>query len=244
VADRDARPRRADVDPLWFKDAVIYELHVRAFFDSDGERHRRLPRPHAEARLPAGPRRHDALAPAVLPLAAEGRRLRHRRLHRRARQLWHPPRRRGAAARGAQAGTPRDHGAGPEPHLRSAPVVPARAACPRGQQPAELLRLERRPHALRGGAHHLQGLRELQLDVGPGRQRLLLAPLLLAPAGPQLREPRGAEGRDGRPGLLGEARCRRLPPGRRPLPLRARGYQLREPPRDARVPEGAPQAHA
>jgi len=35
VADRDARPRRADVDPLWFKDAVIYELHVRAFFDSD-----------------------------------------------------------------------------------------------------------------------------------------------------------------------------------------------------------------
>jgi len=38
------RPRRAEGDPLWFKDAVIYELHVRAFFDSDangiGERMR------------------------------------------------------------------------------------------------------------------------------------------------------------------------------------------------------------
>lgn len=22
-------------DPLWFKDAVIYELHIKAFFDSD-----------------------------------------------------------------------------------------------------------------------------------------------------------------------------------------------------------------
>ena len=24
-------------DPLWYKDAIIYELHVRAFFDSDGD---------------------------------------------------------------------------------------------------------------------------------------------------------------------------------------------------------------
>ncbi|HEY0514588.1 MAG TPA: maltose alpha-D-glucosyltransferase [Thermoanaerobaculia bacterium] len=28
--------RRAD-DPLWYKDAIIYEVHVRAFFDSDGD---------------------------------------------------------------------------------------------------------------------------------------------------------------------------------------------------------------
>ena len=25
----------ADSDPLWYKDAVIYEVHVRAFYDSD-----------------------------------------------------------------------------------------------------------------------------------------------------------------------------------------------------------------
>src|SRR3990172_9202333 len=24
-------------DPLWYKDAIIYELHVRAFYDSDGD---------------------------------------------------------------------------------------------------------------------------------------------------------------------------------------------------------------
>ncbi len=30
-----ARPRPPS-DPLWYKDAVIYEVHVRAFFDSDG----------------------------------------------------------------------------------------------------------------------------------------------------------------------------------------------------------------
>ena len=24
-------------DPLWYKDAIIYELHPRAFFDSNGD---------------------------------------------------------------------------------------------------------------------------------------------------------------------------------------------------------------
>ena len=24
-------------DPLWYKDAIIYEIHVRAFADSDGD---------------------------------------------------------------------------------------------------------------------------------------------------------------------------------------------------------------
>ncbi len=31
------RPRVSDSDPLWYKDAIIYELHVRAFADSDGD---------------------------------------------------------------------------------------------------------------------------------------------------------------------------------------------------------------
>src|SRR5262249_2472032 len=26
-----------DIDPLWYKDAIIYEVHVRAFHDSDGD---------------------------------------------------------------------------------------------------------------------------------------------------------------------------------------------------------------
>ena len=28
---------RLKEDPLWFKDAIIYELHVRAFFDQNGD---------------------------------------------------------------------------------------------------------------------------------------------------------------------------------------------------------------
>jgi len=30
-------PESATFDPLWFKDAIIYEVHVRAFFDSNGD---------------------------------------------------------------------------------------------------------------------------------------------------------------------------------------------------------------
>ncbi|HET7466829.1 MAG TPA: maltose alpha-D-glucosyltransferase [Candidatus Dormibacteraeota bacterium] len=34
---RSGEPDRIDSDPLWFKDAIIYELHVRAFSDSNGD---------------------------------------------------------------------------------------------------------------------------------------------------------------------------------------------------------------
>ncbi len=33
-ARRSAPP---EIDPLWYKDAVIYQLHVRSFFDSTGD---------------------------------------------------------------------------------------------------------------------------------------------------------------------------------------------------------------
>ena len=29
-------------DPLWYKDAIIYQLHVKSFFDCQQRRHRRL----------------------------------------------------------------------------------------------------------------------------------------------------------------------------------------------------------
>ena len=28
---------QAASDPLWYKDAVVYQLHVKAFFDGDGD---------------------------------------------------------------------------------------------------------------------------------------------------------------------------------------------------------------
>ncbi|MFC2009666.1 maltose alpha-D-glucosyltransferase [Chloroflexota bacterium] len=37
MAKRSARATRIEGDPLWYKDAIIYELHVRAFLDSDGD---------------------------------------------------------------------------------------------------------------------------------------------------------------------------------------------------------------
>ena len=59
-----------DEAPDWYKDAVIYELHVRAFHDSNGDGIGDFRGLTAEARLPAGPRRHRHLAAAVLPVAA------------------------------------------------------------------------------------------------------------------------------------------------------------------------------
>jgi maltose alpha-D-glucosyltransferase/alpha-amylase len=37
MATSDKKYFWRDSDPLWYKDAVIYELHVRAFYDSDGD---------------------------------------------------------------------------------------------------------------------------------------------------------------------------------------------------------------
>ena len=63
------RPGSA-TDPLWYKDAVIYQLHVRAFYDSNGDGigdFRGLTR---EARLHQEPRRLVHLAAAVLSVAS------------------------------------------------------------------------------------------------------------------------------------------------------------------------------
>src|SRR4051812_35603226 len=35
--ESDARKSATDVDPLWYKDAVFYQLHVRSFYDSTGD---------------------------------------------------------------------------------------------------------------------------------------------------------------------------------------------------------------
>ncbi len=35
--ENDLKQAGSMADPLWFKDAVIYELHVRAFMDSNND---------------------------------------------------------------------------------------------------------------------------------------------------------------------------------------------------------------
>jgi maltose alpha-D-glucosyltransferase/alpha-amylase len=65
-------------DPLWYKDAIIYQMHVKAFHRRQWRRHRRFRRPGAAARLHPGAGRQHDLAAAVLSVAAARRRLRHR----------------------------------------------------------------------------------------------------------------------------------------------------------------------
>ena len=57
---------------LWFKDAIIYELHVRAFTDSNDDGIGDFPGLMQKLDYLAGPRRHLPLAAAVLPFAAAG----------------------------------------------------------------------------------------------------------------------------------------------------------------------------
>ena len=102
---------------------------------------------------------------------------------------------------------------------------------------ARLVRVVGHGRPLPGRADHLRRHRDVELDVGSGRRAVLLAPLLLAPARPQLRQPRGARRDARRHALLARLRARRLPARRGAVPLRARGHELREPARDARVPE-------
>ena len=114
----------------------------------------------------------------------------------------------------------------------------------RPRQPeAQLVRVERHRPEVPGRAHHLHRHRALQLDLGPGGQAVLLAPLLQPPAGPQLRQPRGPGGDAERHALLAAHGRGRVPLRRRALPLRARGHQLREPAGDARLPEATASHH-
>ena len=125
-----------------------------------------------------------------------------------------------------------------EPHQRPAPVVPGVALRPRGPV-RRLLRVVRHRREVRRRAHHLHRHRGLQLDLRPGPPPVLLAPVLLPPARPQLREPRRARGDVRRRAVLDGPGHRRLPARRDPLPLRGGGPQRREPPEDAPVPRQA-----
>ena len=76
-------------DPLWYKDAVIYQLHVKSFFDSNNDGIGDFPGLTAKLDYIAESGRRRDLAAALLSLAAARRRLRHRRLPRRASRLRH-----------------------------------------------------------------------------------------------------------------------------------------------------------
>ena len=102
---------------------------------------------------------------------------------------------------------------------------------------ARLLRLERhRRQVFRGARIIFLDTEQSNWTWDPVAQAVLLAPVLLPPARPELRQPAGSSDEMLQVhALLARPRRRRLPARRRALPVRARGHQLREPARDARV---------
>ena len=84
--------------------AVFYEIHIRGFFDANGDGLGDFRGPDREARLPPVARDRLHLAAAVLRVAAARRRLRHRRLLRGPPRLRHG---RGRAAADQRRARPR-----------------------------------------------------------------------------------------------------------------------------------------
>ena len=173
--------------------------------------HRRLCRTDREARLSAGTRRHRAVAVAVLSVARPRRWLRHRRLWRHQSRFRHDEGLQALHPGGQEARPARHHRTRRQPHLGPASVVQARAPQPAEFERAQLVCLERHRPEIPRYADHLHRYREVELDLGSGSRPVLLAPLLLAPAGPQFRQsPRGAGHRAGDE-TLARHRRRRLP---------------------------------
>ena len=235
MPNRSAGP---EPDPLWYKDAIIYEVHVTRLPRRQRRRHGRFRRAHRQARLPG---RAWELPPSGCCPSA----------HRRGRMTDTTFRTTPTCipaygtlrdfevfpARGPPPRVAGDHRTGTKPYLRPARLVPALAARRTRLPLAQLLCLERHAGQVQGGAYHLQGFRGLQLDLGSRGARILLAPLLRAPARSELRQSRGADAAMLKAvELLARSGRGRPAAGRRALSLRARRHQLREPARNARLP--------
>ncbi len=175
-------------DALWYKDAVIYEVHVRAFFDSNddgigdfGGLIRKL-----DYIQELGVNTIWLLPFYPSPGKDDGYDISdYRNIHPAygTREDFKAVRRRGASSRPA-----RDHRAGHQSHLGSASVVPGRPQGAARAQEAQLLRVVGRSEPVRRHAHHLHGYRAVELDAGPALEAVLLAPLLQPPARPELRQ--------------------------------------------------------
>ena len=168
-----------DDNPQWYKDAVIYEIHVRAFCDGNGD---------GIGDFVGLTEKLDYLQDLGVtalwllpfypsPLSDDGYDIAdYTSIHR---DLRHAARFQDVLARSAPALDSRDHRAGHQSYVRPTPLVSARARSQTGQRGAQFLRLERQPGQVSRGAHHFQRFRAVQLDLGPGGQGLLLASFLL-----------------------------------------------------------------
>ena len=234
-----ARPRPAPAqmteDPLWYKDAIIYQLHVKSFFDANndgiGDFAGLLSKLDYIAELGVNaiwllpfypsPRLDDGYDIAdyrgVHPdygTLADVKRFIH-----------------AAHTRGMRVITELvvNHTSDQHPWFQR-----ARHAKPGSVYRDFYVWSDTRPE-IRRHPHHLRRHRTLQLDLGPGRRRLLLAPLLFAPARPEFRQSARAEGSAGGAALLGGSRRGRAAARRGAVPGGTRRHQQREPAGDPRA---------
>ena len=221
-------------DPLWFQRAVFYEVLIRGFFDGNNDGVGRHPRAHRQAGLPPVARRGLPVAAALLPLAAARRWLRHQRLLLGPPRVRHRRRPEAPARGGPRPGHPGHRRPGHQPHQRPEPVVHRVPLEPRQPQ-GRLVRVERRRPTLAGGPGGLHRRGAVQLGLRRPAGPVLLAPLLLPPARPQLRQPRGGRGHARRGPVLAGPGARRVPARRRPLPVPEGRHRRREPARDPRL---------
>ena len=82
-------PHGRHADPLWYKDAVIYQAHVRAFFDSNNDGVGDFAGLTQKLDYLQGLGINTPVAAALLPVAAARRRLRHRGLREHPSELRH-----------------------------------------------------------------------------------------------------------------------------------------------------------
>ena len=223
-------------DMQWYRDAIIYQLHVKSFFDSNNDGIGDFAGLIAEARLHAGSRRHRDLAAAVLSLAAARRRLRHRRLSRHQSRAYGTLRdfkalHRAPRMSAACGSSPNSSSTTPP---TSIPGSSARAP-PSPARPARNFYVwTDTDKATRTRAIIFLDTEKSNWTWDEAGQGLLLAPLLLPSAGSQFRQSARARGRARRDALLARHGRRRPAARRHPLSGRARRHEQREPARDPR----------
>ena len=226
LIDGRANQRNGDrADQLWYKDAIIYQLHVKSFFDSNDD---------GIGDFPGLISKLDYIADLgvnviwLLPFYPSPRLddgydiSAYREVHPDYGTLAdfrHFVR--AAHARNIRVITELvvNHTSDQHPWFQR-----ARRAKP-GLVMAQFLRLVRdRPEIYRH-AHHLSRCRAVELDVGSGRRRVLLASLLLASARSEFRQSECPEGGARRDALLAATRGRRIAARCRALSCRARRDQ-------------------
>ena len=225
-------------DALWYKDAVIYQLNVKSFVDSNDDGIGDFPGLTSKLGYirDLGVNTIWLMPFYPSPLKDDGYDIADYKNIHPSTALWKISR--SCCARRTGCGLKVvteliiNHTSDQHPGSKR----PAHA--PPGSPEAGLLRLERHRSEV-PRTHHLPRHRDLQLDLRPGGQAILLAPLLQPSAGSEFRQPaRHGSGARHHAVLAGHG-GRRLPPRRHPLSGRARGNEQREPARDARGHQAA-----